>query len=123
MDERLLHVARKAHRESVDIDLARIDAFGLEENLVPLLLGEPHDLVLERRTVSRTDAADLTVEERRAIDIGANEIAYPIGRVQQVAIDLPALDRSREERERYGRFVTALHEKRAVANASGEIDG
>ena len=57
-----LHIPRQAHREAVDVDLARIDAFRLEEDLVPLLLGEPDDLVLERRTVSRTNAANLPVE-------------------------------------------------------------
>ena len=53
-----LHVARQAHREAVDVDLARVEPFRLEKNLVPLLVGEADDLVLERRTVARTDAAE-----------------------------------------------------------------
>ena len=43
-----LHVARQAHRKAVDVDLARVDPFGLEENLVPLLVRETDDLVFER---------------------------------------------------------------------------
>ena len=50
-----LHLARQTHREPVDINLARVDAFGLEKDLVPLLVGEPDDLVFERRAVARTD--------------------------------------------------------------------
>ena len=30
---------------------------------MPLAIREPHDLVFERRTIPRTDAADLTVVE------------------------------------------------------------
>ena len=53
-----LHVARQAHREAVDVDLARVDPFRLEKNLVALLVGEADDLVLERRAVARTDARE-----------------------------------------------------------------
>ena len=47
VDNRVLHVARQTHRQSVDVDLVDVHAFRLEEDLVPFLVGEPHDLVLE----------------------------------------------------------------------------
>ena len=47
MNEIGLDVARQAHRQTVDVNLARVDTFGLEKNLVPLLIRKTHDLVLE----------------------------------------------------------------------------
>ena len=89
-----LNVARQAHREAVDVDLARVHAFRLEKNLVPLLVREADDLVFERRAIPRTDAANLPVEQRRPVDVRAHEIAHAIVRVQQIAVDL----RSRRSR-------------------------
>ncbi len=95
-----LQFARQRHRKTVHINLPRVDAFGLEENLVPLLVREAHDLVLERRAVARTDAANLPVEEGRAIDVRPNEIAHAIVGVQQIAIDLWTVDAGRGRREK-----------------------
>ena len=88
VNELLLDLARQRHREAVDVDLVDVEAFRLEIDLVPLPVGEPHDLVFERRTVARTDALNLSVVERAAIDDAANEIAHAIVRVQQPAADL-----------------------------------
>ena len=110
MNELLLHVARQAHRKAIDVDLARVEAFRLEKNLMPLLVGKPDDLVLERRAVPRPDAANLAVEQRRAVDVRAHQIADAIVRVQQIAVDLRR-DRCGPIRNENGdrRVVAALH--------------
>src|SRR6185503_1243383 len=97
MHEIRLHLARQAHRETVDVDLPRVDAFGLEEDLVPLFIRKADDLVLERRTIARADPANLPVEQRRSIEVLAHELAHtPVG-VQEMAVDLRPVDRTRGE--------------------------
>ena len=86
----LLHGRRQAHRVAVDVDLVDVEPFGLEKQLVPLAMREPHHLVLERRAVARADAADLAVEERRLANVLPHELVDTVGRVQQVAINLVA---------------------------------
>src|SRR5256885_13525247 len=98
MHEIRLHVARQAHREAIDVDLGRVEAFGLKENLVPLLVGKSVDLVLERRTITRADAADLAVQQRRAREVGAHQLANPTVWIVEVACDLRALPAPRAER-------------------------
>ena len=90
MHQLLLHRRGQTHRVAVDVDLVDVEPFGLEKQLVPLAVREPHDLVLERRAVARADAADLAVEERRLADVRAHELVDALGRVQQVAVDLIA---------------------------------
>ena len=70
-----------------------------------LAIGKPHDLVLERRAVARTDAPNLAVVERRLVDVAANELVHPCRRVQRVAGDLLPVDAIGRERERHGRVV------------------
>src|SRR5690606_15820504 len=54
-----LQVGRQRRRKSVKVNLVRISAFGFKEKLVPVLRGKFHDLVLDRRTISRADAGYL----------------------------------------------------------------
>ena len=84
----VLNVGRKAHREAVDVDLVHVQPFGLEEDLVPLAVRKPHDLVFERRAVPRADPLNLAVEERRQVDVRANEVVDAIGGVEQMTGDL-----------------------------------
>src|SRR5206468_5551197 len=104
------------------VDLARVDAFRLQEDLVPLLVRKTHDLVLERRAVPRTDAADLTVEQRRSRDVRANEIAHAIVGVNQVTVDLRTIDSFGHERERDRWHVAALDGECSLGNRAAEID-
>ncbi len=92
VDEGLLDVSREAHRVAVDVDLVDVQPLGLEEQLMPLAVRKAHHLVLERRTVARADAADLPVEEGRRVDVAANELVHAIGRVQEMTVDLRAID-------------------------------
>ena len=86
------------------------------------LSGKPDDLVLERRAVARTDAANLPVEQRRAVDVRAHDRSHAIVRVQQVAVDLRPTDRARQEREGHRRIVAALDGERSVRDATLEVD-
>ena len=59
LQHRLLHVLRQAGADAVAVVLERVQPFGFEEDLVRVLVGEPHDLVLDRRAVARPATADL----------------------------------------------------------------
>ena len=97
MNQIRLHIAREARRKAVDVDLAHVEPLGLEKQLVPFLVGKADDLVFERWTVTWTDAANLPIEQRRSIDVRADEIPHPIVRVEEITIDLRAIDRRREK--------------------------
>jgi len=62
VDEIDLHLARQRHRKPVDVDFVDVDSLRLEINLVPLAIWKSHDLVFERRAVTRPDSLDLAVE-------------------------------------------------------------
>src|SRR5205814_9211634 len=122
MHEIRLHVTRQAHREAIDVDLARVEAFGLKENLVPLLVGKSDDFVLERRTIARADAANLAVEQRRAIEVGAHQIANPIVCMEEIACNLGPLDAPSQERKWHGRIVAAFQAELAACDVAIEVD-
>src|SRR5262249_34308258 len=94
-----LDLAGKARGKPVDVDFPAVDSFGLEKDLVPLLVRKSKNLVLERRTIPRPDALNLTVVERRPADVRANEIADAVVGVNQIAVDLRSVDRAGQERE------------------------
>ncbi len=108
-----LHVERQRRRDAVRIDLERRQPFGLDENLVARAIGEPHDLVLDRRAVARSNAFDGTRIERRAVESLANDLVRALRRVRDVAADLArVLGSPPEERE---------HRRRRIAGLLGEI--
>ena len=95
VDQVCLHVPRQAHRATVDVDFRDIQSLRLQKNLVAFFVWEPDDLVFERWAVARADTADLPVEERRPIDVGAHQITDAIVGMQEVAVDLFAFNRRR----------------------------
>src|SRR5439155_11767193 len=117
-----LNIARQRHGKPVHVNLARVDSFGLEKDLVPLLLGKANDLVLERRAIPRSDPSNLAVEERRQREIRPHQIVDAIVRVNQIAVDLRAINRAGQKRERRWRNIAALDEERSVFDSGGEID-
>ena len=76
-----LNIARQTHREAVDVDLTRFDAFRLQENLMSFAIRKANDLVFERRAVPRTDPVDLTVEQRRSRQIPSHDFPHAIVRM------------------------------------------
>src|SRR5262249_55571090 len=84
--------------------------------------GELDHLVFERWAVAWTDAANLSVEERRAIEVRAHELVNAIVRVEQVTVDLRSFDTSGHERERDRLRIAALHCKLPAAHLAIEVD-
>ena len=90
-----LHVVRQAGRDAVRIHLVRVQAFGLDEDLVRGLVGESNYLVFDARAVARAHAFDLAGEHRRAIGGGADDLVRALRGRRDVAGQLPRDDRSR----------------------------
>src|SRR5205823_2954865 len=55
-------------------DLVGVQALGLEENMMLVLVGEAHDLVLNARAVARTGRLDLAGIHRGAVKVGADDL-------------------------------------------------
>ena len=116
MDQLALDSAREAHRKTVHVDLVGVDPLRLEEDLVPFPMGKSHDLVFERRAIPRSHTADLPVEQRRLVDVPANQIVNALGRVEQVTRYLGPIDRVGEERKGLRRMIAVL------LGEGGEVD-
>ena len=56
---RRLNVDRHARRHAVHVYLIRVEALGFEEQLVARLIRKLDYLILDRRTVARSDTFDL----------------------------------------------------------------
>src|SRR5690606_19539518 len=112
-EDLVLHVPWKARRDAVQVDPRGVETFRLEEDLMALLLGEAHDLVLDRRAVTRPDALDRPGVHRRAVEVLANDLVSPLVRPRDVAFDLRQRDRGRRIRERDRRIVARLRRRLA----------
>ena len=64
-----LHVDRQRSRHAVDVDLVRVQPFGLEEKSGAALVRELDDLVFDRRTIARSDALDPPRVHRRPMHV------------------------------------------------------
>ncbi len=73
-ERRRLDVLRERRREPVDVDLVGRPALGLEEQLVPVAVGEPVDLVLDGRAVARALALNAPGEHGRALEPGPERV-------------------------------------------------
>src|SRR4051812_7961843 len=108
MDHRKLDIERQTGREAVRIDFDGIEPFRLKENLVPLLVGEADDLILDRRAITRPAALDNAGIYRRAVQRGADRVVRARIGVSDVARDLPLGDLLGRKRERHRRVITVL---------------
>ena len=72
VDHGLLHVQRQAGGDAVGIDLRAVQAFGLQEDLVPFALGEARHLVLDGGAVAGARALDDPGEQGRAVEAGTD---------------------------------------------------
>ena len=59
---------------------------------MPVALAETHDLVLDRRAITRAAAMDLPGIHRRTMHIGPNDLVRGRRRSGDAALDLPVLD-------------------------------
>ena len=73
LQNRQLHVDRQRSAHAVDVDLVRVQALGLEEELVHLLVGKLDDLVFDRRAIARADRLDLPAVHGRAVHVLADD--------------------------------------------------
>ena len=55
---------------------------------MPVLVGEAHDLVLDRRAVARPARLDLARVHRRPVQVGADQVVDRLVRVGDVAVHL-----------------------------------
>src|SRR5262249_41639725 len=122
MNQLFLHFPWQRHRESVDVNLIDVDAFGLEIDLMPFPIGELHDLVLERRAISWANALDAAIEQRADADVLLNQLANAIVRVSQPATHLIAKRCRGLERERHRNGVARLFLEFAAGYPRIEID-
>src|SRR5690606_9134284 len=91
------------------IDLADVQALGFDEDLVAVLLGEAHHLVLDRRTVARANAFDLSRIQRRTIERAADDVVRAFAGLRDPARDLARVVGARaHEREHRARVVPRL---------------
>ena len=63
-----LNVERQAGGDTVRIVFVRGQAFGFEENLVAVFVGEAVDFIFDRRTITRADAFDFAGKHRAAVE-------------------------------------------------------
>ena len=83
-----LGIERQRGGNAVGVDLHHIQAFGLDEDLVAVLLGKAHHLVLDRRAVARADAFDLARIQRRTVQRAADDVVGLLAGVGDPAADL-----------------------------------
>ena len=83
-DESELDIGRKRCADSVGIDKTAIETFRLEKDLMGITIGEPVNLVFDRRTIARSLRADCAAEQWRTMERLADDFmgrrsgpAYP----------------------------------------------
>jgi hypothetical protein len=74
LHEGLLHLEGQAGGNAVGVDLVGIQAFGLHEDLVGVLVGKAFHLVFYGGAVARTHAIDGAGEHGRLAHVGANNV-------------------------------------------------
>ena len=91
--------------------------FRLQEDLVAVAIGKPHDLVFDGRAIARPGALDITRIHRRAVQIGPDQVVPRRRGPGDPALDLRRCDPVGEHRERHRIVVGCLLFNR------GPVDG
>ena len=118
----VLHRFGQRHRQPVDVDRLRLQAFRLEMQLVPLPVREPHDLVFEGRAVARTDPCDPSVVQRAGVDAPAHDVVRRLRGVERPAGDLVRRGRRAGERKRDRRLIAVLLDESSCTHVAFEVD-
>ena len=103
-----LHLGRQAGGNAVQVDPRMIAPLRLDEDLVPVAVGEAHDLVLDRRAVARTGRGDPPGVQGGAVETPSDEGMRSRVREGDVTIDLGRCDRIGLEGERYRLRIARL---------------
>src|SRR6185312_7807046 len=69
-----LYIFRQAGIHSLHINFTRTPALRLQENLMPALIGETHNFILDGGTIARTNALYHAGVEWRTVQISANNL-------------------------------------------------
>src|SRR5450756_926903 len=85
--ESQLNLFRQRRRDAVGVNRGVVETFRLQEDLVPVAIAEPDDLVLDRRAIAWSGALDLPRIHRRAVHIGANDLVGRRRRAGDAALD------------------------------------
>ena len=103
-----LHILRKGGGEALNVELLRVEPHRFDEQLVARLVGEGHDLRLDRRAVARSDALDHAGVDRAAVEVCADDGMCALVGIGKVADSL-VFDRVRGgKRERLDLLVARL---------------
>ena len=107
----ILHILRHRARHTAQVHFVRIQSFRLDEDLVPVLIRELHDLILDGRAVTWTHALDRTVVHRGTPDVFTDDLMGLFVCIHEPAVDLRSLYlfERRRVRERNHRYVTLLN--------------
>ena len=95
-----------------------LQPFRLEKNLVRFLVGEPFDLILDRRAVTRPLAGDLATIDGRQVDRRGNDPMRFGGGAGDGAFDLRNGDPVCHGRERHRRVIRRLPIKPVPVDAA-----
>ena len=74
VNQLVLHIPWQAGRNAVAVDLMSPPTLGLKEDLMSVLLGKPHHLVLNRRTVPGPGRIDLAAVHRSPVQIVTDQL-------------------------------------------------
>ena len=103
-----LHILRQGGGEALNVELLRVQPHRFDEQLVARLVGEGHDLRLDRRAVARSDALDHAGVDWAAVEVRADDGMRALVGIGQVAHGL-VLDRvCGGKRERLDLLVARL---------------
>ena len=92
MNHRILHIFRQRRRHTTHIHLICKFTLRLNKQLMAVFVRELHDLILNRRTVSRSGSLNKSREERRTVNIILDNLMCFLVRISQPAGNLIPLD-------------------------------
>ena len=69
-----LQIVRERGGKPLHVYFRRVRAFGFQKELVAFFIGKAHHLGFDRRAVTRTRRGDRAVVERRAVEVGENDL-------------------------------------------------
>ena len=105
-----LHIEGQRRRDTVRINLVRIQPFRLQKNLVTRLVSKPINLVLDARAVARSDAVNQTREHRAAVETALDDLVRSLIGMRDPARQLPWMHQgiAQEAENRHGVGIPRL---------------
>ena len=80
-----LDILGHAGEKALDIDLTGVPALWLQEELVALLVGKAHHLLLKAGTVARPQGIDCPGRYGRAVQVVAHDLQRLLGGIHRIA--------------------------------------